>query len=113
MSFLKALKNQISKSDMFYASEMLRYDSDSQYKTVTGGILSIGIFITIIIAFTSMIGDTFNRTSISYSFQTLKEDEPTPVTIDPNSGFMIAFEVLSFDYSYSIDLTAPIRYLDA
>jgi hypothetical protein len=107
------IKNQVCKSDMFYATEMLRYDADSQYKTFTGGILSIGICATIIIAFASMIQDTFNRSVITYSLQALKQDEPTLVDLTPKEGFMIAFEVSSFDYSFNIDLTGPVRYFDA
>jgi hypothetical protein len=84
MSFLKKIKEQICKSDLFYASEMLRYNADTQYKTLTGGIISIGICITIVIAFATMIQDTFNRTSINFTKETVKQNDPTLYTISTN-----------------------------
>lgn len=40
---------------MFYSTEMLRYNKDTQYQTVTGGIVTIGIIVMVITGFFSMI----------------------------------------------------------
>jgi hypothetical protein len=60
---------------MFYASEMFRYNSETQYKTLTGGILSIGVIVTIVIAFFSMIQDTLNRTTITYTLEDYQDSD--------------------------------------
>jgi len=56
--FSKAIE-LIKSSDQFHSSELLRYKGDSQYKTLTGGIISLITIIAIIIAFMSMIKSTF------------------------------------------------------
>lgn len=55
----------LKASDFFYSTEMLRYDEEMEYRTLTGGIFSLGIIITICIGFASMILDTLNLSSIS------------------------------------------------
>jgi hypothetical protein len=51
---------------------MLRYDDDEKYRTLTGGILSLGIIITIIIGFASMILDTLQLSSITTKLEVIK-----------------------------------------
>ena len=50
---------------MFYSAEMLRYNKDTQYKTVTGGLMTIGIIVLVVIGFFSMISQTLNKTAIT------------------------------------------------
>ena len=54
-------------SDFFNSSQLLRYENENEYRTLTGGIVSIGIAITIVIGFASMISDTLNKSAITYT----------------------------------------------
>jgi hypothetical protein len=56
---------------------MLRYDNDTEYKTVTGGIITISIIILVTIGFASMITDTLNKTAISSSLDINTSNNPT------------------------------------
>lgn len=58
MRFFHSLRNLIKMNDLFYAREMLRYDKELEYRSVTGGLLSLGIIIAVIIGFASMIINT-------------------------------------------------------
>jgi hypothetical protein len=93
---------------------MLRYNADTQYKTFTGGIISIGIFITILFSFASMIISTINRTTITYSLETEKISDPTSFIFSTKNdqSFMLAFEIISLDYTNNIDLNSDTRYFD-
>jgi len=60
MGILSKFKQAVKMTDFFYSSDMLRYENELEYRTLTGGILSLGIIITILIGFASMIIDTLN-----------------------------------------------------
>ena len=46
---------------------MLRYNDDTHYQTVTGGLISATIVVLVIAGFYNMISETLNRTAISYT----------------------------------------------
>jgi len=71
---------------------MLRYDAEMEYKTLTGGIISLGILITIITGFASSIIDTLNLNTISTSTEMIKNPFPPSSVLktDPDSMFMFA-----------------------
>ena len=60
----KKMKKVLSATDYFNSSNMLRFENEDDYKTITGGIISLAIIIVIIVAFTSEILITLQRTSI-------------------------------------------------
>jgi hypothetical protein len=60
----KKVKNVLSATDYFNSSNMLRFENEDDYKTITGGIISLAIIVVIIVAFTSEILITLARTSI-------------------------------------------------
>jgi hypothetical protein len=62
--------------DMFYSSEMLRYDSDSQYQTFTGGLVTLVIVMIVIIGFFNMISETLNRTAINSTLNVVTGSSP-------------------------------------
>ncbi len=76
MRILKGIDYIVKKIDFFYSRDMLRYEDDEDYKTLTGGIASIGIIVAIVIGFASMILDTLNLTSITTSTQVIKNVTP-------------------------------------
>lgn len=78
MAILLKLKSLVKKADMFYSTELLRFDGEGEFSTLTGGILSLAIVATILAGFASMILDTLNRTTISTQLTLTKQPTPTP-----------------------------------
>ena len=72
-------------TDFFNSFQMLRYEQETQYRTFTGGVISIGVIITIVIAFASMIINTVDRTTINFSQRTERQVNP-PLTTLVNSA---------------------------
>jgi uncharacterized membrane protein len=93
---------------------MLRYNAETQYKTLTGGLLSISIFIFIVIGFANMISDTLNRTSIASTLQTIKQKDPalSVLTTNKNSMFMFGISVQTIDMAFTADLGSGSRFFD-
>lgn len=89
MGIFKKIEGLVKKIDFFYSTEMLRYDEDEDYKTFTGGIISLGIVTAILIGFASMILSTLDQTSISTSTQVIKNQVPSNSTLNitPESDF--------------------------
>jgi len=67
MFCLKPFKRLLRYSDLFCSNEMLRYNNTTQYKTITGGIISITLIIAIISGFYQMILNCVQKTSINYT----------------------------------------------
>lgn len=67
MGLLNRLKKLIKMNDFFYSTEMLRFNDESEYKTITGGLISLGIIIMIMAGFATMIIDTFSLNSVKSS----------------------------------------------
>lgn len=111
---LQKLKKLIYQSDMFCSSEMLRYNSETQYKTLTGGLFSISIFIFIVAGFASMIADTLNRTTIASTLQTIKQSDPPLSTLrtDKENMFMFGVTIQSTDTIFTADLAGDQRLFD-
>lgn len=81
MGILRKLESLVKKIDFFYSTEMLRYDQDEDYKTLTGGFFSIGIVVAIVIGFANMIVSTLNQTTINTSTQVIRNPIPTNSTL--------------------------------
>ena len=88
---------------MFYATDMLRFDKEGEYSTLTGGILSAGIIVAILVGFASMILDTLDLSVISTQLSLTKQVDPTPVTLStvPDSHFMFGIELWKLNLSDS------------
>ena len=91
--FLERFENIIKVADFFYSTEMLRYDDDLQYKTLTGGIVSIGIIITIIIGFASLILNTLDLDTFTISTETIKNKVPTASVLKKNEESPFRFVI--------------------
>jgi hypothetical protein len=103
---LKSLKSLIYQLDMFCSSELLRYNSQTQYKTLTGGLLSLAIIGIITGGFFNMIMGTLDRTSITSSVVMTKQNNPPLATLIPSAEnmFMLGFSIQSMDYQFYADL---------
>ena len=89
--FFVNLKNVIKRSDLFYSSEMLRYENQLEYKSLTGGILSLALIVTVIVGFANMIILTMQRENISSVKEVVKQSDPPFMSIEvsPENKFMM------------------------
>lgn len=95
-------------NDLFYATEMLRYDKELEYRSFTGGLLSIAIIIAVIIGFASMILDTLSLSTITFVTTITKDTNPsfTRMDIGDGSKFMMAVQL------WGVNMTDTVRYFD-
>ena len=95
MGFIRHLKSAVEMTDFFYSTQLLRFNKEGEYRTFTGGFLSIGIIVVIIIGFANMIGETLNKSRLTTSFKIIKNPDPTHTTLvaDPNKMFMFGIEI--------------------
>ena len=105
---MEKVKNLLKMADFFNSFQMLRFQKETEYRTFTGGLISIGIIITIIVAFASMIINTVNRTIISFTHNEQKDSVPslTQIMASPDDNFMFAVEVQGYN------LSSEYRYFD-
>jgi hypothetical protein len=109
---LKTLKGLIYHFDMFCSSELLRYNAQTQYKTLTGGLLSVAIICVIAGGFFNMVLDTLDRSSISSSLTVTKQSSPPLATLVPGEDnmFMLGLSIQSTDLTFSADLNNGPQY---
>ena len=93
---------------------MLRYNKGTQYRTVTGGIVTLGIMIMVIIGFFSMISKTMNKTAIDSTTTMITSNNPPEynLTANKNNMFMFGLQITSQDLSFFYDMNGPQRYFD-
>jgi hypothetical protein len=94
---LRTLRSLLSQAEIFCSSEMLRYNSESQYKTLAGGLLSLIIICAIMVGFINTIAETINRTSITSTLVINKDTDPTYAALSPGKEnlFMLAVSLKS------------------
>ena len=76
-SVLKCLDNAIRQLDLFPTSTFLRYKGDNDYKTATGGIVSIIVIMTFVVLFASMAVRTVRREIINTSQSNQADPDPS------------------------------------
>ena len=89
--FFKEFRNIVKRSDLFYSNEMLRYDNELEYKSLTGGILSLALIVTVLVGFANMIILTMQRENISSTKEVVKHSDPPfmSVEVSPENKFMM------------------------
>jgi len=114
MGYLNSIGHMIGEADLFYSSELLRFKGDTEYKTFTGGIISISLVAMVIAGFLSMISETLNKTAISSTLSEYKSSDPPfyNLTTDPKSNFMFGILIQPKDMSFNVDLNNGPRYFD-
>lgn len=75
----KVIRRLVKKLDLFSSIQLLRFQGDAETKTLTGGLISLVIFIYLAVTFTGMIIDTFHKVIITSVADTTHADEPTPL----------------------------------
>lgn len=79
MSVLSVGKELVKKFDLFSSSQFLRFKSDAETKTLTGGVVSLGIMLFLTITFATMIIDTFDKVLITAVADSTQADEPPSI----------------------------------
>lgn len=95
MGFLSKLNKFFRGVDLFPTSKLIRYNGESEYTTVTGGLISTAVLVIFIILFSSMGIRTIRKEIIITSKETAKDIEPGElnVTLGPGHDFMFAIFV--------------------
>lgn len=95
MKFIEAFKKIVQAGDFFHSAQLLRYQTENQYRTTTGGIISIAIIVVILVGFARMIIDTVNLSTITYTLKTERQTDPKSTTLftDPTKNFMFGIEI--------------------
>lgn len=113
MTYCNFAKRMLRNADLFYSTEMLRYKSTSQYKTITGGVVSVFIIIAILIGFSQMILTTLDKTSITSNLETKKSKDPTKMEVVAGENkFMIGVYVSTLYDQELFDLKNGSRIFD-
>lgn len=81
MSLVKIIKEFIYKCDFFFSAELLRYNGETENKTLFGGFVSIGLITALLITFASMVLDTLDMIKITSGVNFKNADDPTPLTL--------------------------------
>ena len=98
---LKQCSKLFRMFDFFQSSKFLRYNGDAEYKSTSGGIITVLIIGVFIALFFSMGIRTIRKEIISSSIETVNEIEPSAVTLSfgPKDQMMFALNVAGFNLS--------------
>jgi hypothetical protein len=89
--------------------QFLRFKSDAETKTLSGGFLSLAIVIFLFTQATTMIFDTFSKTIINSVRNSIQQETPPTLiysTEENGKYFMLGFSLKDHD------LTTGLRYFD-
>ena len=64
---------------------MLRYNNEAHHKTVTGGLISLLMIVSVMIGFSNMIISSMEKTSISSTLQVDKQKDPPSLKMVPGT----------------------------
>ena len=109
VSFRKTMQKILKAFDLFPTQQYLRYREEPDYKTATGGAVSIAILVIFIILFSNLGMQTVNQQIINGSVNYKIDTEPVPLSINFKKGadFMFGIGILG------LDLNDPnIKYFD-
>ena len=104
----KMLGQGLKAFDFFPNKQFIRYEHENEYKTATGGTLSLAIIIIFAILFLNNGLKTLRKELITSSFYSIFNETPCPIDIKLNDKtFMFAI------FMYGFNLTDPnIRWFD-
>lgn len=86
MTAVNAIKELLTKFDLFSVSQFLRFKKDADAKTFTGGIISFAIILFLIITFANMILETFNKVIITSSSYQSHPQTPSSIHFSTESN---------------------------
>lgn len=86
--------------DLFSSMQFFRFKQDAETKTLTGGVISFSIISFLVVTFSNMMIDTFNKVLIYSAVDSNQAQEPPPITYSTFNGgkkFMLGIELWSYD----------------
>ena len=95
MPFLKKLKGFLSTFDFFADQKLLTYHDESEYKTATGGFVTLSIFTVIIILVTTEALLLVQRQNVTgkVHYERMADPSYSQVTLNPSGGFMFSLGI--------------------
>ena len=106
----KSFLSELTKTfDLFSLSQFLRYKQDNDYKTVSGGLISLLVVGIFAFLFSSNAISTVNKTAIAWKSTIEDAFNPTPTTLtfNPQGKMMFGISVLGFNLN-----DPALRYFD-
>ncbi len=96
-------KSLMKKLDLFSSMQFLRFRKDAETKTLTGGFISFSIIAYLVITFSRMMLDTFNKVLIYSLTDSNQANEPPAIVYSTYNGgkrFMLGIELWGYDLSH-------------
>ena len=99
MRVSKILKEIVYKLDFFVTAQVLRVNSEPDYKTLVGGFISITIIVVLLTTFYSKVIDTLDKIIIKSTFDSTHFEEPQPLLLSTfdEGKFMFGVEIWKHD----------------
>lgn len=106
---LAKIKGLLKSRDLFTTSQLLRYKKEADYGTVTGGFVSIAVFIIFAAVFWNLAIQTANMELINSSMSIVSESDPSfvEITAGPKGDFIFGVTI------FGLNLNDPlVTYFD-
>ena len=87
------LTNFLKLFDLFSLNQFLRYNSDEDYKTASGGLISLFVITIFAAIFTGNALATFNKTDVKWSATKEIDFQPKPVNLSFEVGSKTMFAI--------------------
>jgi hypothetical protein len=95
--------------DLFCTTDLLRYKENPEYRSLTGGVVSIAIFVTFAILFARTIFNTFEKQTIIS--KTTRSEETTPSLFATQSTpFLFALGINGIDLNDAATKYFNVRF---
>ena len=91
----------IKELDIFSHGQFLRYRGEENYRTITGGIVSVILMVLFAGIFSTLVLSTFQKSLITTTFDMSYEVDPSYHKLETGSksNFMFAIGILNLDLS--------------
>ena len=85
----------IKELDIFSHGQFLRYRGEENYRTITGGVVSVVLMVLFAAIFSTMVLNTFQKNLITSTFETGYEVDPGYFKLETGqkSSFMFAIGI--------------------
>jgi len=112
MGAFKVFKTMVHNADFFSTTQLIRYQEDPDFKTVTGGLFSIAIIAVLGTIFYSMAMSALRREDIEWSSEVTQEANPPKLEV-PYKKFNIGIQLGGYNLSdtiqyFDIELTQKV-----
>ena len=93
MKCRECLSEMIKTCDLFSLTQFLRYDKDEDYKTISGGLISLVVGTIFCVLFAGNALNTINKTDISWTLMEENDFDPTRTTLTFNEENKFMFTI--------------------